>query len=280
VVAPTTLLTALLYYFGWLSTNRFSRTFGIDPTTLGFSTQDYLLRAIGPAFPPLVFLACFGLLFVWIHRQVSEWIHFARHAKVLRTIIRISVIMGFALVFIGGAGLAGHPLFWKDALVVGPLVFGVGIFWAAYGLYLRTEIRQRASRDGHNASGATWVPAAHLALVYSLIVLSVFWAFGDAAEANGAKRAIRVAENLSSLPGVDVYSKQDLDLGTGTVKRDEISNPNSLYRFRYSGLKILVHSAGKYFLVPHNWPDSTRPVAIILPDDGSLRFEFTPPGFP
>ena len=66
VVAPTTLLTALLYYFGWLSTNRFSRYFGIDPSTFGFSAQDYLLRAIAPAFGPLIVLAASGLLFVWI----------------------------------------------------------------------------------------------------------------------------------------------------------------------------------------------------------------------
>jgi hypothetical protein len=280
VVAPTTLLTALLYYFGWLSTNRFSRHFGIDPSTLGFSTQDYLLRGIRPGFPSLIFLAAFGLLFVWIHRQTSEWIHFARHPKALRAIIHTSVILGLALVFIGGVGLAGHPLFWPNALVVGPLTFGLGIVWAAYGLYLRTEIRQRAGRGDHNALGVAWVPAAHLALVYSLIVLSVFWGFGDAAEANGAKRATTVAEHLSILPGVDVYSKQDLDLGAGTVKRDEIQDANSLYRFRYSGLRILVHSGGKYFLVPRNWPASARPVAIVLPDDGSLRFEFTPPGFP
>jgi hypothetical protein len=280
VVAPTTLLTALLYYFGWLSTNRFSRYFGIDPSTLGFSSQDYLLRGIRPGFPPLIFLAAFGLLFVWIHRQLSEWIHFARHPKALQAIIRTLFIMGLALVFIGSAGLAGHPLFWPNALVVGPLTFGLGIVWAAYGLYLRTEIRQRAGRDGRSALGVAWVPAAHLALVYSLIVLSIFWGFGDAAEANGARRAVSVAEHLIILPGVDVYSKQDLDLGAGTVKPDEIPNANSLYRFRYSGLRILVHSGGKYFLVPRNWPDATRPVAIVLPDDGSLRFEFTPPGFP
>src|SRR5205814_9746584 len=87
VVAPTTLLTALLYYFGWLSTNRFSRYFGIDPSTIGFSTQDYLLRAIAPAFGPLIVLAASGLLFVWIHRQISEWIHFGRHPKALQAII-------------------------------------------------------------------------------------------------------------------------------------------------------------------------------------------------
>ena len=150
----------------------------------------------------------------------------------------------------------------------------------AYGLYLRTELRQRVGRDGRSALGVGWVPAAHLVFVYSLIVLSIFWGFGDAAEANGASRAIRVAGNLSILPGVDVYSKQELDLGAGTIKPVEIPNASSLYRFRYSGLRILVHSGGKYFLVPRNWPDATRPVAIVLPDDGSLRFELTPPGFP
>jgi hypothetical protein len=40
VVAPTTLVTALLYYFGWSSTGAEARNFGLEQSLLGLSTTD------------------------------------------------------------------------------------------------------------------------------------------------------------------------------------------------------------------------------------------------
>jgi hypothetical protein len=50
VVAPVTLLTALLFYFGWASSNSLWTYFGVDQSVLGFSARDYILRAIRPLF--------------------------------------------------------------------------------------------------------------------------------------------------------------------------------------------------------------------------------------
>ena len=48
---------------------------------------------------------------------------------------------------------------------------------------------------------------------------------------------------------------------------------DSEYRYRYSGLRLLVRSAGKYFAVPDGWTQSTG-TAIVLADNPGLRFEF------
>ena len=53
VVAPTTLVTALAFYFGWVLTNSRASYFGIDASALGYSTQDYLLRSADALFVPL-----------------------------------------------------------------------------------------------------------------------------------------------------------------------------------------------------------------------------------
>src|SRR5829696_4296771 len=45
VVAPATLITALLIFFGWSRTTALFGWFGIDPTSLGFSSTDYLLTS-------------------------------------------------------------------------------------------------------------------------------------------------------------------------------------------------------------------------------------------
>src|SRR5690348_12442394 len=62
-VAPPTLVVALAFWFGWRLTNTRSEYFGIDSSTLGFSTSDYLLRSADAIFVPiavallLIFLA-------------------------------------------------------------------------------------------------------------------------------------------------------------------------------------------------------------------------------
>ena len=45
MVAPATLITALLIFFGWSRTTVLCCWFGIDPTSLGFSSTDYLLTS-------------------------------------------------------------------------------------------------------------------------------------------------------------------------------------------------------------------------------------------
>ena len=53
IVAPATLLTALAYYFGWRRERAFAGYFGIDPSVLGFSTSDYILRSVDALFVPV-----------------------------------------------------------------------------------------------------------------------------------------------------------------------------------------------------------------------------------
>ena len=61
VIAPTTLITALFFYFGWAFTFERYRYFGVDQSVLSLSTKDYLLRSIIPAFEPLRGLLLFSL---------------------------------------------------------------------------------------------------------------------------------------------------------------------------------------------------------------------------
>jgi hypothetical protein len=63
-VAPPTLVIALAYWFGWTLTNARSRYFGIDSSTLGYSTTDYLLRSADTAFVPVavILLAIFAAI--------------------------------------------------------------------------------------------------------------------------------------------------------------------------------------------------------------------------
>ena len=62
VIAPTTLITALAYYFGYRRERAFAGFSGIDVSALNFTTTDYVLRSVDALFVPavVVLLVAFG----------------------------------------------------------------------------------------------------------------------------------------------------------------------------------------------------------------------------
>ena len=55
-VAPLTLVTALLFYFGYVSTREFFRYFGVDVDIIGLSSQEFVMRSPGALFIPVMVL--------------------------------------------------------------------------------------------------------------------------------------------------------------------------------------------------------------------------------
>ena len=56
VVAPLSLITALLFYFGYASSRAQYEYFGIDVDTIGLSSQDYAMRSPQALLTPLLAL--------------------------------------------------------------------------------------------------------------------------------------------------------------------------------------------------------------------------------
>jgi hypothetical protein len=70
ITSQVVLITALLYYFGWIYTHSFFEYFGVDTSLLGYGTADYVLRSSNVAFDPFIYLA-FGVLALFgLHRIV------------------------------------------------------------------------------------------------------------------------------------------------------------------------------------------------------------------
>jgi hypothetical protein len=68
VVAHTTLLTALLFYFGRLHVTGFFRYLGVNFTVMGLTFEDYMIRSADGLFMPLTVAAASALLALWMHR--------------------------------------------------------------------------------------------------------------------------------------------------------------------------------------------------------------------
>ena len=53
-VAPVTLISAMLFYFGYVYARAFYLWFGLDVDTIGLSTQEFIMRSPAPLVVPLL----------------------------------------------------------------------------------------------------------------------------------------------------------------------------------------------------------------------------------
>lgn len=277
VAAPTTLITALAFYFGWKLTEARAAYFGIDHSTLGFSTQDYLLRSADALFVPLGVIVVAALVALALHTLVLDLLLEERGLAALRRVAAVAAALGLALFGLGAYGVFRELPFSAHYLFV-PLSPGLGMAVLAYAVYVLRRLAPTSSPEAaaRRARGGIGRPGSlGLVLVVLLVVLSLFWTMSEYAGALGRGRAAQLEASLSSRPGATVFTGERLQLAAPGVTETRLSGADSAFRFRYDGLRLLIRSDGKYFLLPDGW-SRERGVAVVLPDDDRLRIEFTP----
>ena len=258
VIAPTTLVTALAFYFGWVQTNARSAYFGIDASTLGYSTQDYVLRSANVLFVPIGLLLVVALGALFVHGFATPRLADPR----IRLAARAAVVAGAVLFAVGVVAIL-RPLSFSPPYLLATAGPGLGIALLSYGRHLLARTAP---------SGPARTPGAVTALVVLVIVLSAFASAAQYADALGRHRAADI--NLESRPRVTVFAPKALDIqGPGVTTR----RLTGAYGYRYDGLRLLVRSDDKYFLLPDGWTRASG-TAIVLADDPGYRFEFAPGG--
>jgi hypothetical protein len=274
LVGPSTLIPALAFYFGWTCTNSMLSYFGVDPSVLGLTAQDYALRSADALFIPAGALLTVSLLAVWAHSMVLPRLctHSDRNAWVTPVLVAVGAVL-----FCLGAVAAWHGL---PVTIPGRQLFpGVGVGLVAYSMSLRRhrldlENPRRVGPSGPGRHGHHLLSAT---LVVLLMVLSLFWAASDYATALGTGRAEVLAGQLVRQPGVVIYAKQRLHLGAAGVVETDLGDPASIYRYSYRGLRLVFGTAESYVLVPVRWSRPTG-VAIVLPRTDSVHLEFITAG--
>ena len=78
-----------------------------------------------------------------------------------------------------------------------------------------------------------------------------------------------LVDGLHCRPDAIVYSDQRLRVGVAEEVLGDAGAPDA---FRYTGLKLLLRSGGRYFLLPVDW--AADPRTIVLPDSSGQRLEF------
>lgn len=260
VVAPTTVLTALLFYFGRFHAYWFFHYFGVNSTVLGLSTQDYLVRSADGLFVPLAVLAAIGLAVLWLHRLVRRPALGDGHPRLARIAKIGALVLGLFLTCVGLLNMLRVP-FLDFAIAVPPFSF-------ASGVLLLMFLSRRRATGGARTALAEW------AAVFVLVSLSLFWFATDYSAAVGTGQARALEADLAYEPDTVLYSERSLSLPARGITETPCRAGENAYKFRYDGLKLVLQSGDQYLFLPAGWHPATGS-AILIPRAAAVRLEFT-----
>jgi hypothetical protein len=264
VVANTTLLTALLYFFGHVGTQVFFAHFRVHYTLLAQGTDEVLARGADGLFVPLAAAAGAVLSISLVLRLVKLRLPPRHWATFLRGCTPVAGVLGFAMLCV------------VVPVIVNPAPFRAypglpGIGFASGVLLLVFAWHRWTSAAGTTRA----LSVMESAISFLLVSVGLFWAVGDYSGDVGTRRGYEVEARISAMPSVVVYSARSLGLAGDGVRQTACAQPDTAYKYRYDGLKLLLQSGGQYVFLPATWR-STTGTAFVIPKADSLRLEFGP----
>ena len=234
VGSPIALVSALLFYFGWVRTRFQARILGYDPAILDLSLQDYLLKSINVLFLPLVALVIGVLVMEQGHRRLITVA--GRNPRVHRIAVRSGrlLVLSWPLWIAAAAILLHLPATYLIAI---PASLTAGTLLAIYGHTLARQL------DGVDA----WPPVT-TGLVYILLAFAVFWDTERVARATGEAFARDILAAPQQLVPVTIFSEKPLELARPGVQEIPLRS-SSAYTICYRGLRLVEGDDDRFVLV-------------------------------
>lgn len=265
IIAPVTLLTAFLFYFGYVSTRAEFRYFGLDVDTIGLSTNTFVMRSPQVLLVPLLAVSLVAAALLLVHARLRQ--HPAPPLAVARAMALALGVLAVGLTLVVGYAWFGR---WSIYPLVTPLLIMVGTATLVYAYWMpNAPVWLRRSPGGR----AGWVRPGITALALVGVATSLFWATATLAEWTGRGNAMATARHLDDLPAVILDTHDRLFLTDGIVEESVLPGAAADgFGYRYRGLRLLIQGETHMFLVPDRWSPSNSTLA--LPADGSVRVQF------
>lgn len=277
IVAPASLLTGLLFYFGRSRSAGFYRYFRVNSTVLDLTTNDYLFSGVDGLFVPIAVACLIALVALWLDRILLTRVPARARRRVVRVLAPVAGLAGVVLV-----SLAFVDLFTEGAVFgvnspTGGLGLAIGVILLFYAVRLIRLWLPPAAGARRRRAAATGL--GEWAAAFLLVSIGLFWAADGYAFGVGTGGAITLHRALPAVPEAVLYSQQSLSLAVPGVTEVRCSDPDAAYRFRYDGLRLVRQAGNQYLLLPATW-DRENGTAVLIPRSATVRLEFRAPGRP
>jgi hypothetical protein len=261
VLVPAGLLTAVLYYFGYVREQALFSHFGIDLGIVGFSTTDYLVRSTSSVFFPLATVLVIGVAAVAVHHLLVYLLSRlpARRRGVVWAVLAVTA---FVLLVAGVVGLQrrANP-------AIGPLFAPVALASGAVLLqYTADMVQLHQPTPDQLSTVLASTQKVRRGLLAALALVAVFWVMTTVAQQRGVAAANAVEISLLVSPQAVVYSRVRLQITGPGVTLSKLDGSDAAFAYRYSGLRPLIHAGGRWFLLPAGWTPDNGATVIVLPD--------------
>ena len=297
IIAPATVLSAVLFYFGYVSSRAQYRYFGVDVDTIGLSTRDYVMRSPQPLLVPLLVLTLLGVGGVVLHTAIRRRIATAvagaadhestSEVTRIRNLARRGIVAGLAVLGLGVVLLFLYTYIrdWALYNLVTPLFIAFGASVIAYSWHVLNLLTppRRGAVILTGAVGTVALRRSAGVLIGVVVAASMFWATATIAQWSGRGIAQYDARHLDRFPTVILDTQERLYLTDGCQHPAALhtpcieetalpTSPGQTYHYRYRHFRLLIEGRAQMFLVPDVWSASDS--TLVVPLDGSVRVQF------
>ncbi|WP_331737761.1 hypothetical protein [Streptomyces sp. NBC_00019] len=248
-----------MLYAGSIYTNAYFGYFHVDSFAMGFSTLELGMRSLRLATLPALVAVALALLVPAVPRLLIT-LHLAeRHVRRLRVF--------------GQAAARAYPAFVAAGVVL--MVLWRWIQPAAWSAPLLVSAGLLLGQTRSAApAGEPRRPAWERAVSVLVAGLFLIWVVALIAGQLGRQDAHRDADQLVRRVAVIVLSTEPLSIAAPGPHVEDLG-PDAHYRYRYSGLRLLIQRDQRYYLLGLGWSKATDPTYVIV-DDDTIRIELRP----
>ncbi|MER5649301.1 hypothetical protein [Streptosporangium sp. NPDC002524] len=265
IAAPTTLVTALMIYYGYVATRGRFWYFGIDLETMDLTVQELILYGTETIWLPLATVLLLILIFVGIHLLHLRLAESGRRPRLLRAAGAVMLTGGVALIVRAAVGVIVPQVARDESAGITPLSLSMGALLMTYGGYVLVKGWNRPR----------WVNILVIFATSGLIMAGAVWATNSFAWAFGVGRAVGIARGLEEYPEAVIDTAERLEILTGPVKMQRLPGPKGQkFKYRYRGMRLLTEAGGRLFLVPGRWTKYSG--TLVLPYNADIRVQFLP----
>ncbi|KOT92105.1 hypothetical protein ADK86_21380 [Streptomyces sp. NRRL F-5755] len=252
VLGAGSLVGGLMFYAGVMHSSAYFGYFHVRASVLGFGFPQMIIWSLRLVTLPV--LVCLALLA--LGPRLPELLVALRIPS--RVTLRVrragrAVARQYALFVVAGVGLM---LLWQHIQPYGwaaPLLVAAGLVLSQSGAANPARPARGLWRRGLPAA------AAGLFLV---------WAIALVAGQLGRQDARAAAAHLVRRPAVVVLSTERLSLTGPGLTAETL--PGMHYRYRYTGLRLILERDRRYYVLPVGWRHRTDPTFVIEDDDSIL----------